>query len=386
MSQKLLSICIPTYNRGQILKETLDNIVLQALEFRDKVEICISNNCSTDDTEEIVMKLKEKYPDLIKYGKNEQNIGFDGNIIKVVGMAEGQFAWTFGDYSFIVDGGLKDVINFIEGMNDSNIGLVGVRQEVYVLDENNNKEVIISSQDKSKPVTIKLDAKDTIEKASLRGITHVLLNTKLIKKIYKENYNLVRMGVGGIYMHAWLYYIMFILNNNLKCHILNKVIVSTPFSPPKHNIEDYFIAILNGNIRFYGMLESICIDRDEHGFADFFSKIKKGEKISFQHNMVRFKMLDEFEYDSYFGCIKLFADNLKFKDVLLFSISFSIISLISRPVMNIIAKLYIKKKCGKKAASYWNKITKPTPKYPAKVIRKFSSKEWMGEDQIQSKF
>ena len=194
------------------------------------------------------------------------------------------------------------------------------------------------------------------------------------------------MGVGGIYMHAWLYYIMFILNNNLKCHILNKVIVSTPFAPPKHNVDHHFATILNGNIKFYGMLESICIDLDEHGFANFFGKIKKGEKISFQHNMVRLKILDEFNYNSYFGCIKLFFYNLKFKDALLFSISFSIISLIPRPIIKIIAKLYIKKKCGEKATSYWNEITKPTPKYPGKVIRKYSSEEWMGKDRIQSKF
>ena len=357
------------------------------MEFRDKVEICISNNASTDNTKEVVTKFKEKYPDLIKYYESEENFGYDNNLLKVVSMAEGKFAWTFSDYSFIVDGGLKEVINFIESIEDRNVGLVGVRQEVYMFDEKNNKKLVLTSLDETKPHTIKLNAKDTIEKASLRGITHVILNTKSIKKIYKENYSLVKMGVGALYMHSWLYYIMFILNKNLKCYILNKVIVSTPFTPYKKIIEDHFILVCDGDIRFYGMLESICRERGEYDFANFFGKIIKDAKRNFLREMVEFKIVDQFEYDSYFGCPQLFSHCLKFVDASLFSISFLIISLTPRSFIRMMAKIYLKIKYGKKAASKWDDIIKPSPiKQKGKIRRPYSSKGWRGEDKLHYKF
>lgn len=388
MSQKLLSICIPTRNRAQVFQKTLDNIISQALEFRDKVEICISNNASTDNTREVVMRFKEKYPDLIIYNENEKNIGFDKNLLKVIKIAEGRFAWTFGDYSFFAEGGLKEVINFIESIDDENVGLIGLRHESYVLDERNNKILVEMTQDKTKPHIIKLNAKGVIEKGScLRGITFVILNTKLIKKINEENSDLVEMGIGALYMHSWLYYIMFILNKNLECYILNKVISSTPYTPPKTIIEDYFLLTYNGNIRFYGMLESICRERSEYDYANFFSKIKNGTKLGFQGYIGKLKILDQFEYDSYFGCIKLFYHNLKFVDASLFSISFSIISFTPSSFLRMIVKIYLKIKYGKKASSKWNDIIRLTPNNQQGKIRiRYNSKDWRGDDQLRPKY
>ena len=50
MYNKLLSLCIPTYNRADILKETLTKLVLEPAFILGRVEICISDNASTDHT------------------------------------------------------------------------------------------------------------------------------------------------------------------------------------------------------------------------------------------------------------------------------------------------------------------------------------------------
>ena len=45
-----LSICIPTYNREQYLKQLLDCICNQLKDVEEKVvEICVSDNASTDN-------------------------------------------------------------------------------------------------------------------------------------------------------------------------------------------------------------------------------------------------------------------------------------------------------------------------------------------------
>lgn len=392
MGQKLLSICIPTRNRERYLESTLDNIASQALEFRDKVEICISSNASTDNTRAIVMKFKEKYPDMIKYYETTRNLGYDNNLLKVVSMAEGRFAWTFSDYSSIVDGGLKEVINFIETIEDKNVGLVGVRQAVYMFDEKDNKKlVLLTTVDINKPHVIEMNARDTAEKAFLRGITHVILNNNIIKKIYKENYNLLDMGVGSIYMHSWLYYIMFILNKNLDCYILNKVIVSTPQRPYKIIIEDYFREVCAGNIKFYGTLASICRERGDHELADIFDRIKDTSKRSSLTTLPLLKVINRFEYISYFGCIQMFSHCLKFKDALLHTLSFSISSITPSRFLKIMIKVYLKLKFGKNAEIEWERIIKPyiiSTKVSAKgkTVLPYAGKDWRGDYPLTCKF
>lgn len=70
--QPLLSICIPTYNRADYLKEALDNIISNKA-FSEEIEIIISDNASTDTTQQIGILYAEKHPN-IRYYRNEHNI------------------------------------------------------------------------------------------------------------------------------------------------------------------------------------------------------------------------------------------------------------------------------------------------------------------------
>ena len=72
----LISICIPTYNRAIVLDETINRIVSNP-DFDDKIELVISDNCSTDNTKEIVDNYCSKFSN-VKYFRNDKNI-IDGN-------------------------------------------------------------------------------------------------------------------------------------------------------------------------------------------------------------------------------------------------------------------------------------------------------------------
>ena len=50
----LLSICIPTYNRAELLRSALLSLVPQVKESGGEVELVVSDNCSTDDTRRVV--------------------------------------------------------------------------------------------------------------------------------------------------------------------------------------------------------------------------------------------------------------------------------------------------------------------------------------------
>ena len=72
MNKPLLSICIPTYNRVEYLRKTLESIVHQD-GFGEEVEVVISDNASTDNTRELAMDYCSRYTN-IKYFRNEKNL------------------------------------------------------------------------------------------------------------------------------------------------------------------------------------------------------------------------------------------------------------------------------------------------------------------------
>ena len=85
--QPLLSICIPTCNRAEYLKNCLDSLVQQPEFFTEAVEIVISDNASTDDTKQIGEKYAAEY-EAVHYFRNEKGID-DRNFPVVLSRANG---------------------------------------------------------------------------------------------------------------------------------------------------------------------------------------------------------------------------------------------------------------------------------------------------------
>lgn len=73
MGTYLVSICIPTFNRSKLLKQCIESLIKQK-EFQEGlVEIIISDNASTDCTEEMGEAYAQKYSQ-IKYYRNQENL------------------------------------------------------------------------------------------------------------------------------------------------------------------------------------------------------------------------------------------------------------------------------------------------------------------------
>lgn len=89
-----MSIGIPTYNRNVGIKKTLESIWMQAYP---NLEIIISDNHSTDNTNEIIEGIKQDHPE-IKYWRQETNIGMIPNFEFVLRQASGRyFMWVADD-------------------------------------------------------------------------------------------------------------------------------------------------------------------------------------------------------------------------------------------------------------------------------------------------
>lgn len=107
-----LSICIPTYNRAEHLTNCLNSIILCKSRSNCKFEICISDNGSNDETEDVVRQAQSKI--CIKYHKNESNLGIPRNFLKVVSMADGDFVWLIGDDDLLMPHAITALYLLIE--------------------------------------------------------------------------------------------------------------------------------------------------------------------------------------------------------------------------------------------------------------------------------
>ena len=67
---KLISICIPTYNRPFLLKNCLNSIYSAQKKYKIDFEICITDNSDLKTNKLIIKKFKSKLP--IKYLNNKK--------------------------------------------------------------------------------------------------------------------------------------------------------------------------------------------------------------------------------------------------------------------------------------------------------------------------
>jgi glycosyltransferase involved in cell wall biosynthesis len=107
-----LSICIPTYNRADHLANCLNSIVICQAYSNLKFEVCISDNNSTDQTENVVRDASKILS--IKYHKNSNNLGHARNFLKVVSMAKGNFVWLLGDDDLLLPYAIYELYKLID--------------------------------------------------------------------------------------------------------------------------------------------------------------------------------------------------------------------------------------------------------------------------------
>nr|WP_315401870.1 glycosyltransferase [uncultured Duganella sp.] len=107
----ILSICIPTFNRGTVLRQTLESIVAQAA-FRDTadIEVVISDNCSDDDTEQVGEAFAAAYPDKIRYRRHPAPVFPDKNFEAALRMGAGTYLKLHNDNLAILDGSLTELV------------------------------------------------------------------------------------------------------------------------------------------------------------------------------------------------------------------------------------------------------------------------------------
>lgn len=106
-----ISICIPTFNRAAHLENCLRSIAASASRSPVELQVCVSDNCSTDATEQVVHAAQGYLA--IKYQRTATNVGMARNFLNVVAMADGDFVWMIGDDDLLMPDALGTLSSLI---------------------------------------------------------------------------------------------------------------------------------------------------------------------------------------------------------------------------------------------------------------------------------
>ena len=121
MNQPLLSLCIPTYNRDYELENLLNFIEHELYldtTLKDKIEIIISDNHSTDNTRYVAQAFIANNDYNCIYNHNETNQGLIGNLLTSLETANGKYIWWMGDDDYYKPGIISAVVKACENNYD----------------------------------------------------------------------------------------------------------------------------------------------------------------------------------------------------------------------------------------------------------------------------
>ena len=108
-----LTFAIPTRNRAPELRECLESILHEILQSKHAIEIVVSDNASSDQTESILKEYQTKYA-FIKYFRLQQNMGYDLNLLNAIQKSSGNYIWTFSDDDLVTNGAVNHICKLIE--------------------------------------------------------------------------------------------------------------------------------------------------------------------------------------------------------------------------------------------------------------------------------
>lgn len=126
MKKPLVSICIPTHNRPEFLKQALQSALNQTYK---NIEIIISDNSTGNESVILISQFKDKR---IKYYKNSSTISSFANVSRVAQLARGKYIKYLLDDDLLKPDCVDEMVKILEKY--SKVGVV--MAPLDIIDEN----------------------------------------------------------------------------------------------------------------------------------------------------------------------------------------------------------------------------------------------------------
>lgn len=108
-----VNTCIITFNQEKYVAQAIESALNQKTEFAQEIIIC--DDCSTDNTQQIIQSYTEKFPQRIKAYFNEKNLGMLKNWERALTLCNGKYiALLEGDDYWIDENKLQKQFQILE--------------------------------------------------------------------------------------------------------------------------------------------------------------------------------------------------------------------------------------------------------------------------------
>ena len=112
-----VSVSMITYNHEKFIAQAVESVLMQKANF--EYELVIGEDCSTDNTRQILLEYQKKYPDKIRLLLPEKNLGMQKNAINTLQASRGQYiAALEGDDYWTDPLKLQKQVDFLEANPD----------------------------------------------------------------------------------------------------------------------------------------------------------------------------------------------------------------------------------------------------------------------------
>lgn len=164
----LLSICIPAYNRPSQLNDLLTSIDCASEEI--EIEIVIVEDCSQKQREirKVVAEFSRNVGFLVRYYENDKNLGFDGNLRRLMEVAQGDFVLYIGDDDLFLPGAISKYLKFLR--TNKNFKYV-LRNRILVQEDGRVHEFNYFRSDKIMPAGVEQSSWLFKRSVSIGGFT-----------------------------------------------------------------------------------------------------------------------------------------------------------------------------------------------------------------------
>ena len=167
---KKLEPVLITFNRSTYLEKTLSAFLKGGLQ---SMRLHILDNASTDNTQEVVRRFQELWPNL-QYHRNKYNIGGNANILRAVEIVDSEYHWVIGDDD---EWFLENIPELIVALQKGDADIIRLGWQVSAM-----------SRDKLLPAE-ELISEETMFFGSVSMISATILKRALVEKYLRQAYS-----------------------------------------------------------------------------------------------------------------------------------------------------------------------------------------------------
>lgn len=131
-----VSVVMTSYNRAHYIEQAILSIINQERNF--PIEIIIGDDCSTDNSSEILTNLQKQYPDIIVLNLQKSNQGLGRNWASTLKLAKGKYVAFLDDDDYWTEHHLLDMVEYMDFHDEC--GLVYTNR--WILDVKQNKKTL----------------------------------------------------------------------------------------------------------------------------------------------------------------------------------------------------------------------------------------------------